>query len=234
MYDGHPRRHAESRSRRARSKGVPSRPDRVALWAVFMAVIAMLAAAASSADADASSGGVSDPTSDSGSCDKARFGTRTLSLGDCGRDVKTLNWLLNSNRVARQAPLGREFENRTEGAVSRFERKSGLRSDGVADRRTSKRLVRSMRKDVATWYGPGFFGNRTACGQRLKRGMVGVAHRSLPCGTKVTVRYEGRFLRTRVIDRGPYANEARWDLTAAAAKRIGFEYTDQIRTAIVR
>ncbi|MGB2851360.1 MAG: septal ring lytic transglycosylase RlpA family protein [Solirubrobacterales bacterium] len=197
-----------------------------------MAVIAMLAAAAS--NADASSGGVADPTAESGSCDKARFGSRTLSLGDCGRGVKTLNWLLNSNRVARQAPLGRDFESRTEGAVSRFERKAGLRSDGVADRRTSKRLVRSMRKDIATWYGPGFYGNRTACGRRLKRGTVGVAHRSLPCGTKVTVRYEGRFLRTRVIDRGPFANDASWDLTEAAAKRVGFEATDQIRTAIVR
>ncbi len=232
MYDGHPRRYAESQNRRPRPSRTSSRPDRIALWAVFMAVIAMLAAAAS--NADASSGGVADPTAESGSCDKARFGSRTLSLGDCGRGVKTLNWLLNSNRVARQAPLGRDFESRTEGAVSRFERKAGLRSDGVADRRTSKRLVRSMRKDIATWYGPGFYGNRTACGRRLKRGTVGVAHRSLPCGTKVTVRYEGRFLRTRVIDRGPFANDASWDLTEAAAKRVGFEATDQIRTAIVR
>ena len=43
---------------------------------------------------------------------------------------------------------------------------------------------------------------------------MGVAHRRLPCGTGVTLRYRGRFLRTRVIDRGPYSHGARWDLTA--------------------
>jgi rare lipoprotein A len=91
-----------------------------------------------------------------------------------------------------------------------------------------------MRKDVATWYGPGFYGNKTACGQRLRRKTVGVAHRSLRCGARVTISYEGRFLRTRVIDRGPYANGARWDLTAAAAKRLRFTHTDKIRAAIVR
>ena len=83
----------------------------------------------------------------------------------------------------------------------------------------------------ATWYGPGFFGNTTACGQTLTRTTVGVAHRTLPCGSRVVIRYDGRTLRTRVIDRGPYANGAKWDLTQAAAKRVGFEYTDDIQVA---
>jgi len=47
--DGYSRRPPASRDRRRRPSGVAGRPDRVALWAVFMAVIAMLAAAASSA-----------------------------------------------------------------------------------------------------------------------------------------------------------------------------------------
>ena len=163
-----------------------------------MAVIAMFSAAAAGSS-DAASGGVSDPTAKdegSGGCDEARFGTSTLSLGDCGRGVKTLNWLLKSKRVAHRAPLGRKFKGRTEKAVARFERKAGLRSDGIADRRTNRHLVHSMRKDVATWYGPGFYGSRTACGERLGRRTVGVAHRSLPCGTKLTIRYKGRFVRT--------------------------------------
>jgi peptidoglycan hydrolase-like protein with peptidoglycan-binding domain len=204
-----------------------------------MAVVAMLAAAVSSSDA--SSGGVGDPSGvggvDSdrgGSCAGGKFGKRTLRLGDCGEDVRTLNWLLNSKRVARQAPLGKDFETRTAAAVANFRSKVGLGSSGVADRRTSARLGRSMRRDVATWYGPGFYGNKTACGQRLRRKTVGVAHRSLRCGARVTISYEGRFLRTRVIDRGPYANGARWDLTAAAAKRLRFTHTDKIRAAIVR
>ena len=83
----------------------------------------------------------------------------------------------------------------------------------------------------ATWYGPGFFGNETACGQKLTRRTVGVAHKTLPCGSRVVIRYEGRTLRTRVIDRGPYANGAKWDLTQAAARRLGFEFTDRIAVA---
>jgi rare lipoprotein A len=83
----------------------------------------------------------------------------------------------------------------------------------------------------ATWYGPGFFGNETACGQTLTRFTEGVAHRTLPCGTKVVLNYNGRYVRTKVIDRGPFANGAKWDLTQATARRLGFEYTDKVRVA---
>lgn len=206
-------------------------PDRVALWAVFMAVIAMVAAAAS---AQGASGGLGGPDTGNGSCNDKRFGKRVLSLGDCGGDVKTLNWILNSKGYGRTSPLGEDFKARTEQSVVKFQRRKGIRRNGVVNRRTSRKLVRSMRKDVATWYGPGFYGNRTACGKRLTRRTVGVAHKRLPCGTKVTLKYGGRFLRTRVIDRGPYAHGASWDLTARAAKKLRFVTTDRIRAAVVR
>jgi len=81
---------------------------------------------------------------------------------------------------------------------------------------------------VATWYGPGFYGNTTACGIELTPELVGVAHRSLPCGTNVAVRYGSRTLVVPVVDRGPFGGEARWDLTAAAAQQLGFTHTDRI------
>lgn len=80
----------------------------------------------------------------------------------------------------------------------------------------------------ATWYGPGFYGRRTACGQRMSRTLVGVAHKTLPCGRKVAILYKGRTLTVPVVDRGPYANGASWDLTYAAAQMLGFEYTDML------
>lgn len=55
-----------------------------------------------------------------------------------------------------------------------------------------------------TWYGPGFYGNRTACGQRYTRQIIGVAHRTLPCGTMVQFRWNGITATAPVIDRGPY------------------------------
>ena len=78
---------------------------------------------------------------------------------------------------------------------------------------------------LASWYGPGLYGNRTACGEKLTRYIVGVADRTLPCGTAVTLRYNGRTLTLPVIDRGPYANSATLDLTDAAAQELGITET---------
>jgi rare lipoprotein A len=75
---------------------------------------------------------------------------------------------------------------------------------------------------AASWYGPGLYGNSTACGQTLSAGMLGVANKSLPCGTKVKLRYHGRSVTVPVIDRGPYAAGREYDLTAATKQRLGF------------
>ena len=79
---------------------------------------------------------------------------------------------------------------------------------------------------VATWYGPGFFGKQTACGQVLAPDLQGVAHRGLPCGTQVAFTYGGRSLVVPVIDRGPYGVAgADWDLTQATAAALGITAT---------
>jgi hypothetical protein len=75
--------------------------------------------------------------------------------------------------------------------------------------------------DVATWYGPGFYNHRTACGKVLHSDTMGVANRNLPCGAKVSFHFRGRTVTVPVIDRGPYGR-ANWDLTQAAANRLRF------------
>lgn len=84
------------------------------------------------------------------------------------------------------------------------------------------------RPSRATEYGPGFYGRKTACGQRLGRQTIGLANRTLPCGESVAVYYQGRTLVVPVIDRGPYANGADWDLTVATGKALGIDGTAQI------
>jgi rare lipoprotein A len=84
------------------------------------------------------------------------------------------------------------------------------------------------RPALATWYGPGFYGRTTACGVRMTRKLLGVAHRKLPCGTQVALTYKGRAITVPVVDRGPFTRGRRWDLTSAAATALGFEYTDRI------
>lgn len=80
----------------------------------------------------------------------------------------------------------------------------------------------------ATIYGPGFYGRKTACGRRLRRTTIGVANRTLPCGTEVSLMYGGSELTVPVIDRGPYANGASWDVTMAAAQALGMDGTEWI------
>jgi rare lipoprotein A len=82
--------------------------------------------------------------------------------------------------------------------------------------------VNVYRRALASWYGPGLFGNRLGCGGTLSTGSLGVANKSLPCGTKVTLRHHGRVVRVPVIDRGPYVGNREYDLTAATARKLGF------------
>jgi hypothetical protein len=99
---------------------------------------------------------------------------------------------------------------------------------------TSARVVRRVgslnvyRAAFASWYGPGFYGGHLACGGRLGFGTLGVAHKSLPCGTKVTLRYRGRTVRVPVIDRGPYVGGREFDLTGATKRALGFGSTGTV------
>jgi len=102
-----------------------------------------------------------------------------------------------------------------------------FRGDDTNTRKRRRAGMRVYNRALATWYGPGFYGNRTACGQRLTTETLGVAHRWLPCGTSVAVLYGGRTVMVPVIDRGPYSR-ADWDLTRATADRLGFGGTDTI------
>jgi rare lipoprotein A len=85
-----------------------------------------------------------------------------------------------------------------------------------------------FRPVAASWYGPGFYGGRTACGQTLTSSTLGVANRTLPCGAKVRLRYGGREVRVPVIDRGPYAGDRELDLTEATKNRLGFGSTGTV------
>jgi hypothetical protein len=80
-----------------------------------------------------------------------------------------------------------------------------------------------------SWYGPGFYGNGGACGMLgpdgLTKDTVGVAHRTLPCGTKVTFRYNGVTVTAQVIDRGPYVAGRTWDMTHGLCEALHHCFT---------
>ena len=109
----------------------------------------------------------------------------------------------------------------------------GAPSAASAEAQTGRGIAFSaLRSAAATWYGPGLYGRQTACGQTLRPGTLGVAHRSLPCGTAVKFVFGGRQIVTRVIDRGPYTKGYAWDLTNGTREALGFEGSGQIRYAV--
>ncbi len=66
------------------------------------------------------------------------------------------------------------------------------------------------------------YGLPVACGGVLHVPELGVANKTLPCGTEVTFIYGGRAIRVPVIDRGPYIAGREWDLTGATAEALNF------------
>lgn len=93
---------------------------------------------------------------------------------------------------------------------------------------TPSLTITVYRPSLATLYGPGLYGHRTACGKKLTKTTIGVANRTLRCGTNVAIYYQGQMMVVPVIDRGPYANGADWDLTMATARALGIESTTRI------
>jgi rare lipoprotein A len=86
---------------------------------------------------------------------------------------------------------------------------------------------------MASWYGPGFQGRRTANGERFNTHELTAAHRSLPFGTRVRVtnKTNGRSVVVRINDRGPYAGGRVIDLSNASAQAIGVSGVAKVSVA---
>ncbi len=91
-----------------------------------------------------------------------------------------------------------------------------------AKRNDTPQVIRVVTGE-ASWYGPGFYGNRTASGEVYRPGTMTAAHRSLPFGTKVRVTnlWNGRSAVIRINDRGPFVDHRIIDLGHGAANSLG-------------
>jgi rare lipoprotein A len=107
-------------------------------------------------------------------------------------------------------------------------------STAVAASASPELAITVHRPALATWYGPGFYGRTTACGLTMSRTLLGVAHKTLPCGARVAVLYHGRRITVPVVDRGPFRPGTSYDLTAATAQALGFDHTDHLGTVRIR
>jgi rare lipoprotein A len=106
----------------------------------------------------------------------------------------------------------------------------------------SASTVRSTQTGLASYYGPGFNGDRTASGEVFDEHEFVAAHRTLPFGTvvRVTNLKNGRSVDLRVVDRGPYGKNHRKgciiDVSRAAARRLRFirDGLTRVRVQVVR
>ena len=86
-----------------------------------------------------------------------------------------------------------------------------------------KTSSRPRKQGMASWYGPGFHGRRTASGETFNSSGLTAAHRYLPFGTRVRVTNlrNGRSVVVRINDRGPFSGGRVIDLSRGAAAIIG-------------
>ena len=146
-------------------------------------------------------------------------GHRKVTLRLDGRKVRTVRTGRGGRfRVRFRAPSPGVYK-----AVATAHRTDTAKADS-----TRRKRVNVYRPTHASYYGPGFYGGTTACGGTLTPSTRGVAHKTLPCGTKVTFRYRGRTVTAPVIDRGPYAAGREWDLTEATKRKLGFGSTGTV------
>jgi rare lipoprotein A len=97
---------------------------------------------------------------------------------------------------------------------------------------------RYVAEGVASWYGPGFHGRKTASGKRFNTNKLTAAHRTLPFGTKVLVTNlsNEKTVEVEINDRGPAKKTKRLiDLSKAAAKKLGFASAGvtQVRVEVI-
>ena len=94
-----------------------------------------------------------------------------------------------------------------------------------------------VERGMASWYGPGFHGNKTANGEQYDMYKLTAAHRTLPLGSVAVVHSltSGRHVTVRINDRGPFAKGRILDLSLAGAQALGMvgNGTDQVELRVV-
>lgn len=181
--------------------------------------------------ASASSGSISFTTKVGGLVGKRKLFTGRIAKADAGRTVNIEYWDAGQGAwvVVAQAIAGDEGKfkarwkvNHTGAARLRARLDS---ADAEAATAAPELSVKLYKPEGTTWYGTGMWGSGTACHKKLRRSTIGVAHKTLPCGTEVEFYYKGRTVTAPVIDRGPYSEGNEWDLTKAAADQLNFTST---------
>jgi hypothetical protein len=101
-------------------------------------------------------------------------------------------------------------------------------TDAPAPVNSAPKRLNAYRAVQASYYGPGLYGGHLACGGTLTPSTQGVANKTLPCGTEVTLHHGSHTVTVPVVDRGPYSGNRVYDLTTATKRKLGFGSTGMV------
>lgn len=127
-----------------------------------------------------------------------------------------------SFKLSWRAPVSGRFLAR---AVTTGSNRSGLTAAPTT-------VITVHKKTQATWYDQA--GTTSACGVKLRKKTIGVAHKTLPCGTLLDFSFRGKSIAVPVIDRGPFVSGISYDFTIEVAKRLGFVNTGRGFVGVLR
>jgi rare lipoprotein A (peptidoglycan hydrolase) len=138
----------------------------------------------------------------------------------------------NTSAVAKGAPSDTEVR----AAVAKFQ--AAVRTYHLDQLNLSYALLNPADLPRGQWYQSiasvfTDYGLPIACGGVLHVPQLGVANKTLPCGTEILFEYGGRAIKVPVIDRGPYIAGREWDLTGATAEALHFPGLGPINWRIV-
>lgn len=153
--------------------------------------------------------------------------TAATQEGSVGQDLR------QSAEVSKQAPsalynpelaAGFEYGTQDEAAAGSqaAQSQSGVLSAGTLAGGSAATGITEWKRVFVSWYGPGFYGNHMANGEILKTDSMILAHKTLPFGTKVEIKYNGKSVVGVVKDRGPFIPGREFDLGPGIAKALGF------------
>lgn len=116
-------------------------------------------------------------------------------------------------------------------ALAYKEKSNSINKERIADNGVENSS--NLRTARASWYGPRFYGKRTANGELFTKSIISFAHKTLPFGTEVKFYYNNKTVIAHCNDKGPYKNGAEFDLSYKTAKILGFSGVKSIKYEIL-
>ncbi len=165
--------------------------------------------------------------------DADRLGQRVAMLEDEAAGLRTLI----TERDVEISALEEEIESLTEQMRELAKKASSITTPAAPAPRVTEQPSRASdgtwRRAKASWYGPGLYGNKTADGTHYTPETWCVAHKTLPLGTMVEIRYSGKTVQVPVKDRGPFTPGRELDLSNAVRLALGFEGVQTVEWRVV-